>query len=361
MEKIDLKKYLPEYIVSGRQNKKYKLHVKADDKYLMCSYLRPSKHAGIREYNYTLPRYISKNNETFEVLGLLQAEMGKTQNGCLTFCNHEYNIIKKVMKWFEKELELGINDWKWYIKVNINEPEEQDYKTKVEKKVVSHWISKINIQKELSYPKKVSYVKNTRNKKLKFSDYGTFIIDYKRNLFSQIIKNYVKRLSYSILDFSNEEIRCFMRGILAGEGCVEINNTYKKFRVQLSANKEEERILYQRCLEKLGIESSLYKDHKDLVISKKNNLVELLKQKLMCLSPKKYNKFLRIKEFYKGFYDLDLWKEENKFGPHNKIPKENINAILELHQENPSWPAWKIAEKVGVSTIKVQRVRTKTK
>ena len=37
--------------------------------------------------------------------------------------------------------------------------------------------------------------------------------------------------------------------------------------------------------------------------------------------------------------------------------KMKSNKIIELHNLHPDWPAWKIAEQVGVSDIKVQRVR----
>jgi len=76
----------------------------------------------------------------------------------------------------------------------------------------------------------------------------------------------------------------------------------------------------------------------------------------MTLSPEKYNKFLRMMSFYEGFKGLQEWRS-NFQKPHNKIPQEKINKIIELHNLHPNWPAWKIAELVGVSDIKVQRVR----
>ena len=102
---------------------------------------------------------------------------------------------------------------------------------------------------------------------------------------------------------------------------------------------------------------TIYKYDK-LVISKKHNNLQLLKQRLMTLSPQKYNKFLRMMNLYGDFEELKEWKE-NMEEPYNKIPDWLINEILLLHFENPSAPAWKIAEQLEglVSTIKISRVR----
>jgi uncharacterized protein YerC len=162
-------------------------------------------------------------------------------------------------------------------------------------------------------------------------------------------------MSYKIPNLENEEIRGFLKGILAGESCVELYKYKKIYRVDISAVKKEERALYQECLTVLGIHSKLYGD-KQIMISKRENNIKLLRQKLMCLSPKKYNKFLNMIRLYPkiseetGYFNI-------KRKPHNKIPQEKIDKILELHYQNPSCPCWKIAEKVGVSTIKVARVR----
>ncbi len=356
MEKIDLIKYLPKNIVSGKNKYEYELKVKVDDESLTCYYFRPSEHAGFREYCYIIPRFISKTNETFEVLGLLQAEMGKTQNGCINFCNHEHQLINKVINWFDKELYFPKDRWKWYIKININEPLDQSYKKEVEGKVVNHWIKKIGLSLEQAYPKKVSYIKNTENKELGFYDYGTLIIERKNNILSQIIKNFVKKTTQNILSYEEDEIRNFMRGIIAGESNVEIHKQSKHYRVYISSNKFEERKIFQDCLNRLGISSTNYDNFVGLIVSKKENNLKLFKQRLMCLSPKKYNKFLRMLSLYGDFDELKDYKSKMPH-PHNKIPQKIIKKIIELHHKDPSAPAWQIAEQVGVSAIKVQRVR----
>ena len=360
-EKIDLLQYIPEFIYSGMPQKQVVLHKKIEDDFITLWYY--TEQSGFKgsvtqhEYAYYLPRYISWSKETFEVLGLLQAEMGKTQNGNLTFCNHEYQIIKRVMVWFQKELMLFNHNWKWYIKVNINEPNELIYKKTIETKLVNYWISKTKIDPKMMYPHPLSYVKHNDQKILKNSNYGTLILDFKNNIFSQIIKNYVNQLSHSILTCGEDEIKYFMKGIIAGESNVEIEKPTKHFRIFISAKEFEERELYQNCLKRLRISSINYLHFHGLVVSSKENLLQLLDQKLMSGSKQKYEKFLQIKTFYENDGFLQQWKQKVQGKPHNKTPQSKIDEILSLHSQHPGWSAWKIAEIVGTSSIKVQRVR----
>jgi len=358
-----LKEFIPEKALSSENsNKCYNLKIIDDEIYLTLSYLvdlyNQTGCVGKRCYTLLLPKYIKRNLETFEVLGLLQAEMGKQHDGKIVFCNHEYQLINKVIKWFEKEFDFSKDQWKWYIKVNINEPSNLNYRKLIEDKVIRHWIKRTGLSLKQAYPKKVSYIKNTKNKKLKFYDYGTLIFEKRSNLFSQIIKRLVKNSFHNILKCEDNEIRAFMKGIIAGESNVEIHNQSKHYRVFISAKDFEERKLFHNCLNRLGICSTLYPNFHGLVISRKENNLELLKQKLMTLSHKKYNKFLRMMKLYESFEGLEKWKN-NLQKPYNKIPQHKIYKIIRLHNEFPDWPAWKIAAQVGVSDIKVQRIRRK--
>jgi len=281
--------------------------------------------------------------------------MGKTDNGCVTFCNHEFRLINKVMKWFDKELELGFGKWRWYIKLNINEPENLDYKREVENKVINYWLNKTKIDSNKKHPKIVSYIKNTKNKRIKYYDYGTLIIENKSNLLSQIIKRYVKFMSFKMPHLKKDAIRYFMSGIIAGESNVEIHKQDKRYRVYISATKKEELGLYQKCLDNLGIYSKQYQNDK-IIISKRKNNIGLLQQKLMCLSPKKYNKFLNMMKLYPRISE-ETGYFNGKRKAHNKIPKEKIDKIIELNKQNSYWSCRKIAKEVGVSPIKVARVR----
>lgn len=359
MGKIDLLEFIPNKVKCGKELKEYPLNSKIEENHIMFYYITkmmtPIKSNAEREYSLTIPRYINRNKETFEVLGLLQAEMGKTDNGCISFSNHEPRLINKVLKWFEKEIEISPYQWKWYIKLNINEPEDRDYEREIKEKVITYWLSKAKINPEKRYPKTVSYIKNTKNKMLGFYDYGTLIIEHKSNLLSQIIKKYVKLMSHRIPNLEKEEINGFMKGILAGESCVEIDKSFKKYRVHISATKQEEKDLYQNCLKMLGICSKQYRGDK-LIISKRKNNVGLLQQKLMCLSPQKYNRFLNMTKLYPKISEETGYFTKNK-GQHNKMPQDKIDRILSLCHQNPDWPCWKVAKEINVSTISIARIK----
>lgn len=351
--------FIPKNVKSGKKLIEYPLNINSDNYYIVLSYFtNMARHIGHnikRGYYLTIPRYIRWSNETFEVLGLLKAEMGKTHNGCIVFANSECRIINKVMKWFDEEIEIMSNDWRWYVKVNINEPNEEDYKKEVEEKVINYWLNKTKIHPDKKHPKTVSYIRNTENKRIKYHDHGTLIIEYKSNLLSQIIKRYVKLMSHKVPNLGKKYIRGFIRGILAGESSIVINKRSKVFQVILTANKKYERDLYQNCLARLNINILQYKDCKDMRISKRVNNIKLLKQKLMCLNHKKYNKFLNMMKLYQKISEETGYFNGRK-EPHNKIPQEKINKILKLYYQNPDWPCWKIAKKVIVSPIKVNRV-----
>ncbi|MBI2654495.1 hypothetical protein HYX02_06860 [Candidatus Woesearchaeota archaeon] len=360
-QKISLVEFIPNRVICKNfPEKSFDLNREENGNYINLSYFTElHNHRGLvgkKKYELLLPKYVRRNQETFEVLGLLQAEMGKQHDGKIVFCNHEYRLVKKVMEWFEKEFDLPKDSWKWYIKVNINESSDENYRKEVENKVINYWTSKIGLSLELSYPKKISYIKNTKNTKLGFYDYGTLIIEMGSNLFSQILKSFVKNTFYKIIQYNDNEIRWFIRGIIAGESNIEIHTQEKHYRVFISAKEFAERKIYQECLKRLKIESTNYPNFVGLIISRKENNLQLLKQKLMTLSPEKYNKFLRMMNLYEDFDGLKEWRN-NLQKPHNKIPQNKINSIIELHNQHPDWPAWKIAEQVGVSDIKVQRVR----
>lgn len=359
-QKISLTEFIPSKVIcKNNPSKSFELNRDEIGNYIKLSYSTDAyNHTGLvgkKNYKLLFPKDVRRNQETFEVLGLLQAEMGKQHDGKIVFCNHEYQLVKKVMEWFEKEFDLPKDSWKWYIKVNINEPSDENYKKEVEAKVINYWISKIGLSLEWSYPKKVSYIKNTKNTKLGFYDYGTLIIEIGSNLFSQILKNFVKNIFYNILEFNDNEIMGFMKGIIAGESNVEVHIPNKRYRVFITAKDPNERLLFQKCLKRLGINSIQNGNFKSIIISKKENNLQLLKRQLMTLSHEKYNKFLRMMNLYEDFDGLREWRN-NLQKPHNKIPQDKIGKIIELHNLHPDWPAWKIAEQIGVSDIKVQRV-----
>ncbi|MDP1694083.1 MAG: hypothetical protein Q8L34_00925, partial [Candidatus Woesearchaeota archaeon] len=356
---LDLLEYLPEKIVTD-SGKEYPLNVTFDEEHIMVNYhleaIAPSG-IGFQEHSYTLLRYIAQTEETFEVFGLLQAEMGKTPNGNLSFPNHESCIITKVMRWFAEVFNLSNDTWRWSVKLNINEPTDQAYKEQVETKVINHWIQRTKISPEKAYPKKVTYVNEnyTKNKILSFYDYGTLVLEYKNKLFSDIIKHFVKKITYEkILTFDKELIRGFMRGIIAGEGCVDFWKRDKRYRVYISVTKEEEKEIYYQCLRLLNIDSNKYPGT-NLVISKRHNNVQLLKQQLLTLSHEKYAKFCAMMKQYQNIREETGYFQPKGVLVPNRIPQEKINKIVDLYNMGVTRTV-AIAEQLGISVIKVNRI-----
>ena len=357
---LDLLEYLPEKIVTegGRE---YPLTITSDDSHIMINYQLEAiapRGIGFQEHSLTLSRFIPQTERTFEVLGLLQAEMGKTANGNLSFPNHEDCIINKVMRWFADVLEMPYDRWRWSVKLNVNEPTDKDYKEQVEKKVINHWLKRTKISLDNAYPKKVTYVNEnyTNNKTLSFYDYGTLVLEYKNKLFSDILKHFVKKITYKqILTFDKELIRGFMRGIIAGEGCVELSKEDKKYRVHVTAVQYKERMIYQSCFSQLGINTTNYYSNKDLIISRKQNLIQLLIQQLMTLSHEKYAKFCTMMKQYPHIRDeTPYFRPKGEYIP-NKIPQEKIAKVIELYKTGITRTAT-IAHRLGISIIKVNRV-----
>ena len=262
--------------------------------------------------------------------------------------------MNKVILWFSKNFEFSSDRWRWYIKLNMQEPLDEKYKKEVEEKVINHWLRQTKISYEMRHPKTVSYIKNIPHIKLKDNYYGSLIIEYKCNLFSQIIKNYVKLMFYSLINYGNESVKSFMKGIIAGEGCVENNKQYKRYRIYITAAKQEERNLFQKYLNFLNIPSKQYCDDL-LIISQRENLIKLLNQRLMALSPKKYAKFFYMMQQYPKIKEETCYFKEKGKNVWNKISEEKIKKIIELYNSG-STRTLDIAKEVGISQIKVQRV-----
>ncbi len=353
-DRFNLIDFIPLYIFVGKTQKEIKPIINQDEKYLLISYITEQFNNSKREHFLTIPKIISKNKETFESLGLLQAEMGKTQNGCIVFTNSEPKIINKVIRWFEKELEIPKEKWKWYIAVNIQEPTDKNYKGHIEKRIIKYWIDKIGIRLEQAYPKKVTYRK-VKHTKLKEGYYGAFIIELKNNVFSQIIKNFLKVIVSNINNEKEKNIRPFINGIIAGEGTVAYHPSSRHYAIHISASNEDERELYKKCLNGLGITAKIYKDYKEILISERENLIQLLKQRLMTLHPRKYNKFLNMMQQYPGIKEETGYFKGLEKNVWNKVPQEKINSVLELYKSGVIRTK-EIAEKLEMSQIKVQRV-----
>src|SRR3989338_727089 len=106
-QKICMTDFIPEKVIcKNNPTKNFELNIIDDEIYINLNYVNKLKF-GEREYNLLIPKYIKRNKETFEVLGLLRAEMGKKHDGKISFCNHEYKLINKVINWFENEFNFS--------------------------------------------------------------------------------------------------------------------------------------------------------------------------------------------------------------------------------------------------------------
>ncbi|MBS3168358.1 hypothetical protein J4216_04490 [Candidatus Woesearchaeota archaeon] len=351
---FDLLDYLPKEIVAGENGNKYELFFKADEKYISLSYISKHSNNSQQEHSLTIPRFIFKNQETFEVLGLLQAEMGKTQNGSLNFANSEPRLINKVFKWFDKWLEIKKEEWKWSIKVNSKEPSDSLVKKEIENKVIDYWIKETTIKLEESYPKKVTYT-NVEHTRLKRNYYGTLIIEIKKNLLSQIIKKFIYSITYNVLLYeSKDNIRSFMSGLIAGEGCVSNERENGHYSVHISDSNVLEREIYRKCMAILHIELKIYNNYSETLISQRHNLVQLLKQRLMTLHQVKYKKFLYMMQKYPGIKEETNYFTGKKPVWH-KTPKEVEDKIIEIYNSGIT-NTKEISEKIKLGRLKVQRV-----
>ena len=161
----------------------------------------------------------------FEVVGLLQAEMSKTQDRKITFANSEPVIINLVMDWFNKALNINFSDWRWYVKLN-QKPLNEDLKSQIDSELEEYWITESKISYEKMNKTVVSYIRQTTNNIA--ANNGTLIIEYNSKIITTIIQNMLNVMQEKITNCTEEQIIYFMRGIIAGEGCIEINEKYKK-------------------------------------------------------------------------------------------------------------------------------------
>src|SRR3989344_2810970 len=98
-QKICLREFIPSKVIrKNSPEKSFELNRKDIENYIKLSYFTNlHNHTGLvgkKKYELLLPKYVRKNQETFEVLGLLQAEMGKKQECQIIFFTYTYKIIK---------------------------------------------------------------------------------------------------------------------------------------------------------------------------------------------------------------------------------------------------------------------------
>ncbi|MDP3918963.1 MAG: hypothetical protein Q8Q35_03625 [Nanoarchaeota archaeon] len=156
--KINLKKFIPRILIVPKSKNKYPLLVEDKESYFLIRHTTSHFNNSRRHHSLIIPKSINRNKETFEVLGLLQAEMGKTNNGCIVFANSEYKLVNKVISWLEKELEINHNTWKWYIRINLQEPKDVKLKQELTEKMKNYWIKHTKINPNNSHTKALCFV-----------------------------------------------------------------------------------------------------------------------------------------------------------------------------------------------------------
>jgi hypothetical protein len=155
-------------------------------------------------------------------------------------------------------------------------------------------------REEQAHPKTVTYLSNVSHTTLRDGYFGTLIIEMKANALSQIVKGMVSTTFENMMKETQTNIRHFLIGVIAGESNVEFNILQGKYRVMICAIHASERQKYQDLLFHLGIESKQYDGFMSVVISRRENMLELARQGLMTGSPEKYKQFVRAMACYRG-------------------------------------------------------------
>ncbi len=302
MQTIDMKQFIPDRFNSGILGTTYPAEIEEEASSYRVRYWRNvSNHTkrivGKRKLEDTLPKTLKLDNRTFEVLGLLQGEMSKTNRGPITFCNSRPELMNLVLLWFAEEMGIPVERWHWYIKLNLPEPKNQELKTLLKEELVEHWMRQSPIGFEMGFPTKLSFIKNSKNRIAKNN--GTLIIERRAPIFVQTLQKLVKDTTFSMPERSREEIIAYMRGIIAAEACINYRISSYHRRVFITATDDEERAIFTRCLNKLGIETKDCKPIKDIVISQRENIMRLHDLDLMSLNEEKHERFLEMMDSYR--------------------------------------------------------------
>ncbi len=306
MSTLELRPFIPEQVVSGRKGNSYPLQVEQGDKTYILSYYcavsnQTNRIVGKRKHTITIPSEIPWDEDTLEVLGLLQGEMSKTVRNNLTFANSDLSIMKKVIVWFERSNLVQANEWNWYIKYNHPPLNGAAYYA-LEDDSAPVWIWYCNLNPEMSYPKRLSFIKNAPQKKP--NTLGTLLIEKQAKIFDQVINKLLQDVLQSMPSREPKEIAAYLRGIIAAEGCVNYD-THGHKRVFVTATKDEKRELFRTCFHRLGIPTKDCKPIKDIIISQRENILKLDELGLMTLHPEKHARFKEMIASY-----TETWHEQ---------------------------------------------------
>ena len=295
--KIDMASFIPERIHSGYLGNTYPVTVEKDDDTCIVTYDRiVSNHTGgtwWRTHRSQLPEGFQLNKYAFESIGLLQGEMSKTLQRPFTFANSDVTVMNTVLDFFERAFCISRKEWRWYIRVNL--PPSEETKT-LKSHLTEHWIKACGLSREKQYPVGVSFCNNVQNKEL--VNNGTVMIERRGPVFIQTVHKLVRDITQSMPRRSEDELIPYMRGIIAAEGTINFKLSSFHRRVFITATNLEERNIFHKCLNRLGIETSDCSSMNVIIISQKKYLLKLKELNLLSLQKEKKNKFYRMINSY---------------------------------------------------------------
>lgn len=298
-----VKSFVPQTIRSTKRYegvfREYPVRVHEFEEHIDVEYSVPvSNHTGdtgaLRSFSRAFPKTVPLTKETFQALGLLQGEMSKTHNRPLTFANTEPALINCVLEWFEQNDLLSTPDWKWYIKINLP-PQGEEIDDQLSSELKEHWATVTNVHWDNSYPTVLSFTP-TSPRTVPVND-GCLMLEHRNSILTQTIQRLVKKMTERMPSLDEQHIVWYMQGIIAAESCINWSNQGHR-RIFITAPDLEERALFQRCLERCGVESVSSKPIRGLIISGRSNLERVHELGLMNLHPKKHKKFSQMLASY---------------------------------------------------------------
>lgn len=194
--KFDISEHLPKFITAKNGKHKFKLSIAAENMKVIIAKFKPKhknyyafkeivvpkdhilpwyswkcggnqstkKNNGIRFVHLLLPKFLLADNLTMNAIGLLQAEMTKSDGlSSVIFTNSEPNLVNTIFEFFQR---FGISKslWRWDITFNFkllrNETEEE--KSVRESQSLNFWLSKCGLDISKSHYK-IFYYTGNRN------------------------------------------------------------------------------------------------------------------------------------------------------------------------------------------------------
>jgi len=324
-EQLDLTKIIPKYIFT-KNGKRYPFYISYAGKQVLISkakkkhsqdYIKKyikvpknkiclwyywfagknqnqSKNNGIR-FNYLITnRYIILDKLTLKALGLLQAEMTKS-NGLLSsiiFVNSQPELINIIMKFFEKYYHIKKINWAWNISFNYKlKNEEVRKETNLREKLATKFWEKsckLHNNKKL-----INFIYYTGNKKYtrmspNTKKYGSVRILYSNLLLNRLILNILNSIKKVIQN--NNLIVFYLQGLFAGEGDIKLTSSGSIDSVRLGCTNLKEKKYYIKLLKRLQIKSKLEENY--ICVNNRKNFIKMYKLGLLKLHQQRYKKFL---------------------------------------------------------------------